>query len=99
MLILAYFFQWDLEKNARSNSCTFSFRDQITFSYEVWAATETVQLLKEARGFKLEIEVAFVINRCVVKTASRRGIEETLAEYLVMILKTVIAQQVAFAET
>lgn len=68
-------------------------------SYDVWAAGETVQLVEEARGFKPEIEAAFVINRRVVNTAIGREIKEALTEYPVTILETMIAQRIAFAES
>lgn len=67
-------------------------------SYDVWAASETVQLIDEARGFKPDLKAAFVINRRIGKTVIGRDIEEALAEYDIPTLKSVIAQRVAFSE-
>lgn len=68
-------------------------------SYDVWAASETVQLLEEAYAFKPELKAAFVINRKITNTAIGGEIEEALKDYPVPILKSVIAQRVAFAES
>lgn len=68
-------------------------------SYDVWAAGETVQLIQEAQQFKPEIKAAFVINRRITGTAIGKEIEGALAEMPFPILKTVIAQRVAFAES
>jgi chromosome partitioning protein len=67
-------------------------------SYDVWAAAETVQLIDEAKGFKPDIQAAFVVNRRVVNTAIGREIEDVLQDYKLPVLKTAIAQRVAFAE-
>jgi chromosome partitioning protein len=68
-------------------------------SFDVWAVGETVELVKEAQQFKPEIKAAFCINRRIAKTAIGREIEEALADYPFPILKTAIAQRVAFAES
>lgn len=68
-------------------------------SYDVWAASETVQLIEEARGFKPELKAAFIINRRIGKTVIGRDVEEALGEYDIPRLKTVIAQRVAFSES
>ncbi len=67
-------------------------------SYDVWAAAETVQLIEEARGFKPDLKACFVINRRIVNSAIGREVEEALKDYSLPILKTAIAQRVAFAE-
>ena len=68
-------------------------------SYDVWAAGETVQLIQEAQQFKLDIKAVFIINRRITGTAIGKEIEGALAEMPFPILKTVIAQRVAFAES
>jgi len=68
-------------------------------SYDVWAAGETVQLIQEAQQFKPDIKAAFVINRRITGTAIGKEIEGALVEMPFPILKTVIAQRVAFAES
>lgn len=67
-------------------------------SYDVWAASETVQLIDEARGFKPDIKAAFIINRRIGKTVIGRDIENALAEYNIPTLTNAIAQRVAFSE-
>lgn len=68
-------------------------------SYDVWAAGETVDLVKEAIQFKPDIKAAFVINRRITGTAIGRDIETALSELPFPILKTAIAQRVSFAES
>ena len=68
-------------------------------SYDVWAASETVQLIEEARGFKPELQAAFIINRKIVNTAIGKDIQEALSEYDIPTLKTTIGQRVVFAES
>ena len=68
-------------------------------SYDVWAASETVQLIEEARGFKPELRAAFVINRKIVNTAIGKDIRDALGEYKIPTLETTIGQRVAFAES
>jgi len=67
-------------------------------SYDVWAASETVELITEAQAFKPSIQVAFVINRRIPNTVIGRDVEEALSEYEIPTLKQAIAQRVAFSE-
>lgn len=67
--------------------------------YDVWAAKEIVDLLREAAAFKPAIKAAFTINRKIVNTALGRDVVEALAEYPVPVLPTAICQRVAFAES
>lgn len=67
-------------------------------SYDVWAATETVELIEEAKGFKPDIKAAFVINRKISNSIIGRDVEEALAEYDIPTLSKAIAQRVAFSE-
>ncbi|MBD2095938.1 AAA family ATPase [Trichocoleus sp. FACHB-591] len=68
-------------------------------SYDVWAATETVQLIEEAQQFRPEIKALFCINRKVVNTAIGQEIGAALAGYPFPILKSAICQRIAFAES
>jgi chromosome partitioning protein len=68
-------------------------------SYDIWAASETVELIGEAQGFKPELKAAFVINRRIGKTLIGTDIEEALAEYDIPTLESAIAQRVAFSES
>jgi chromosome partitioning protein len=67
--------------------------------YDVWAAAEVIKLIQEASVFKENLKSVFVINRRIVNTAIGRDVGEALAEYSIPILKTVISQRVAFAES
>ena len=67
--------------------------------FDVWAAKEIVDLLREASTFKENIKSAFVINRKIVNTAIGRDVVEALSSYPVPVLKTSIGQRVAFAES
>lgn len=67
--------------------------------YDVWAAKEIVDLLREAKVFKEKQKSAFVINRRIVNTAIGRDVAEALAGYPTPILPSSIHQRVAFAES
>ena len=67
--------------------------------YDVWAAKEIVVLLEEASSFKEKLKIAFVINRKIVNTAIGRDVAEALAAYAVPVLRSTLAQRVAFAES
>ncbi len=68
-------------------------------SYDVWAASETIELVKEAQQFKPEIKAAFLINRRIVGSAIGREIEQALQDYALPVFKTAIGQRVVFAES
>lgn len=67
--------------------------------YDVWAAKDIVDLLREASAFKDNIKSAFVINRKIVNTAIGRDVGEALASYQLPVLKSSICQRVSFAES
>jgi chromosome partitioning protein len=66
--------------------------------YDVWACTEVVAILKEASAFTEKLKSVFVINRKIVNTALGRDVVDALAAYDLPVLKTSIAQRIAFAE-
>lgn len=68
-------------------------------SYDVWAAGETVELVREAQGFKPDIKAAFLINRKITNTAIAEDVRTALADYPFPTFKTAISQRVAFAES
>ena len=68
-------------------------------SYDVWAAAETVALIKEAQQFKPEIQAVFLINRRIARTAIGREINTALADLTFPVLSATISQRVAFAES
>jgi chromosome partitioning protein len=67
--------------------------------YDVWAAKEIVDMLREATIYKPDLKSAFVINRKIVNTALGRDVVEALGEYPTPVLKTAICQRVALAES
>jgi len=68
--------------------------------YDVWAAAETVQLIREAQQFKPDIKGVFVINRKIANTAIGRDVGAALAEFSdIPVLPTAISQRVVFAES
>lgn len=67
--------------------------------YDVWAAKEIVDLLREASSFKEKLISVFVINRKIANTAIGRDVTEALASYEVPVLKASLCQRVSFAES
>lgn len=66
--------------------------------YDVWAAAEIVNLIKEASIFKEKLKAVFVINRKIVNTAIGRDVIEALAGYELPVVRSQVCQRVAFAE-
>jgi chromosome partitioning protein len=66
---------------------------------DVWAAAETVDLVREAQVFNPEIKCCLALNRKIANTAIGRDVRDALAELGVPILKSDIGQRVAFAES
>ena len=66
--------------------------------YDVWACADVVAIIKEASVFTEKLQSVFVINRKIVNTAIGRDVAEALATYELPVLKTTIAQRIAFAE-
>src|SRR5512134_1281028 len=67
--------------------------------YDVWAAKEIVDLIREAVVFKEKLKYAFVINRKIVNTAIGRDVVEALAGYELPVFAAAVSQRVAFAES
>ncbi len=67
--------------------------------YDVWAAKEIVDLIREASAFNENLKSVFVINRKIANTAIGRDVIEALSEYPVPVMKSQICQRVAFAES
>ena len=66
---------------------------------DVWAAAETVDLVREAQVFNPDIKCCLALNRKITNTAIGRDVRHALVELEVPILKTDIGQRVAFAES
>lgn len=68
--------------------------------YDVWAAADTVTLIREARAFKTHLKGAFVINRKIANTAIGRDVSKALAEFEDFpVLKAALHQRVIYAES
>ena len=68
--------------------------------YDVWAAAETVSLIREAQQFKPSLKGAFVINRKIANTAIGRDVGDALAQFEDFpVLPTRIHQRVLYAES
>ena len=68
--------------------------------YDVWAAAETVQLVREAQQFKASLKAVFVINRKIANTAIGRDVAGALAQFAdVPVLATSLTQRVVYAES
>ena len=66
---------------------------------DVWAAAETVDLVREAQVYKPELKCCLMVNRKITNTAIGRDVREALEELDVAVLQSDIAQRVAFAES
>jgi chromosome partitioning protein len=68
--------------------------------YDVWAAAETVQLIREARQFREHLKGAFIINRKIANTAIGREAAIALAQFQDLpVLATALNQRVIYAES
>lgn len=67
-------------------------------SFDVWAVGETAQLIQEAQEFKPSIKAGFIINRRIANSTIGQEVATALQDYKFPVLKTAIAQRVAFAE-
>ncbi len=67
--------------------------------YDVWAAKEIVDMLRDVAIYKPSLQSAFVINRKIANTALGRDVTEALAEYPIPVMASAICQRVALAES
>jgi chromosome partitioning protein len=68
--------------------------------YDVWAAADTVQLIREARQLKEGLRAAFVVNRKIARTAIGRDAAAALARFDdVPVLSAVLSQRIIYAES
>jgi chromosome partitioning protein len=67
--------------------------------YDVWAAAETIQLVREAAVFKENLKAAFAINRKIVNTAIGRDVQAALEPFELPVLSTHLCQRVLYAES
>jgi len=68
--------------------------------YDVWAAAETVQQIREARRLRPRLNAAFIINRKVANTTIGRQAMLTLTQFEDLpVLAPALNQRVIYAET
>jgi chromosome partitioning protein len=68
--------------------------------YDVWAAADTVQLIREAQQFRAGLKAAFVINRKVSRTAIGRDVAAALDQFKdVPVLEASLTQRIIYAES
>jgi chromosome partitioning protein len=68
--------------------------------YDIWAAADTVQLIREAQQMKESLKAAFVINRRIARTAIGRDATEALAQFEdIRVLASALHQRVVYAES
>ncbi|MBV9289254.1 MAG: AAA family ATPase [Hyphomicrobiales bacterium] len=68
--------------------------------YDVWAAADTVQLIREAQVLKEGLHAAFVVNRRIARTAIGRDAAAALAQFEdVPVLAASLNQRVIYAES
>ena len=68
--------------------------------YDVWAADETVQQIREAQRFRKGLKAAFIINRRIANTAIGRQAVIALAHFQDLpVLATALNQRVIYAES
>ena len=67
--------------------------------YDVWASTEMLALIDEARVFRSSLKAAFVINRRVTGTVIGREVRAALANQRIPTLASDVSQRIVFAES
>lgn len=67
--------------------------------YDVWAAADTLQLVREAQQFKPGLKAAFVINRKIANTAIGRDVAGALAHFETPVLASHLTQRVLYPES
>ncbi|MFG1379446.1 ParA family partition ATPase [Xanthobacter autotrophicus] len=65
--------------------------------FDGWASAEMLALIREARIYRPEILVRFVLNRCGARTVLARETARTLADHDPPVLASTIGQRIAFA--
>jgi chromosome partitioning protein len=68
--------------------------------YDIWAAADTVALIREAMQFKADLKAAFVINRMIARTAIGRDAVAALTQFEDLpVLAATLVQRVIYAES
>jgi chromosome partitioning protein len=68
--------------------------------YDIWASSETVRLIREARQINAALEAAFLINRKIGRTAIGRDAVAALAQFEdIPVLEVHLSQRILYAES
>ncbi|MCA1999156.1 MAG: AAA family ATPase [Hyphomicrobiales bacterium] len=67
--------------------------------FDGWGSAEMLTLLSEARIYRPQLAVRFVLNRCAARTVIARETLQTLSDHDPPVLASTIGQRVAFADT
>jgi chromosome partitioning protein len=68
--------------------------------YDVWAAAEIVDLIREAKVFRPDLKGVFTINRKIANTAIGRDVTQALAQFdEIPVLPATLTQRVVYAES
>ena len=66
--------------------------------YDIWSVDEIVKLTEEARVYRDNQKVTFVINRKIANTIIGRDVREALANYSIPTMTAAVTQRVIYAE-
>ena len=66
--------------------------------YDIWSVDEILKLTDEARIYRDNQKVAFVINRKIANTIIGRDVREALANYSIPTMTAAVTQRVIYAE-
>lgn len=65
--------------------------------FDGWGSAEMLRLIEEARLFRPQLVVRFVLNRCASRTIIARETADALADQDPPVLRTTIGQRIVFA--
>ena len=68
-------------------------------SYDIWGATRTVELVREAQQLKDDLKASFVVNRKIMNSVLGRDVLWALAHFELPILSAHLSQRVLYAES
>ena len=68
--------------------------------YDIWASSETVRLIREARQISATLEAAFLINRKIARSAIGRDAAAALVQFEdIPVLDVHLSQRILYAES
>ena len=68
--------------------------------YDIWASSETVRLIREARQINAALDAAFLINRKIARSAIGRDAAAALAQFEdIPVLEVHLSQRILYAES